>query len=530
MQTLVELLRQSAERYGRLPAVTLYAGKSGRWTWSYAGLWDVSRRAAAHLRDAGVGKGDRIVLWGPNRPEWVAAFFGAQIAGAVIVPLDLRSREDLLTRIEEQTQPKHIFIGREQAADLKERHAPLTRLDELADQLSRRPPPGEAEAVTPTDTAELVFTSGTTGDPKGVILTHANIVANVMQARTAINPTPRHRVLSILPLSHMLEQQGGLFVPLLGGASVAYLSTLRPDAIFDAMQRGRITNMSAVPQVLELFRDGIEREVRRQGRTELFARLHTVAARLPLSARRLLFRQVHRRLGGAFEFFVVGGAYLDPELARWWERLGIKVVQGYGMTEAAPVVAAHALRDRDPDSVGRPLPGVEVAIAVDNEILVRGPNVTPGYWQNPAATAEVFTEDGWYRTGDLGYFDGEGRLHLIGRKKNVIVLANGMNVYPEDVERALTQDPRVKDAVVLGLEKGQDVEVHAVLLLNDGAGEVAPILRSANARLQPHQMIRGHTVWPDESFPLTSTLKPRRADVTARLAELHAEPAAAPRG
>jgi long-chain acyl-CoA synthetase len=522
MRTLVDLLRGSVERYRSLPALTLYGGKGERWTWTYGRLWDEARRVAAHLHDAGVGKGDRVVLWGPNRPEWVAAFFGAQLLGAVVVPLDLRSPEDLLTRIEEQTTPKHLVIGHEQAARLERPHAPHTCLEDLSRVVAGCAPWAvDAGQVAPEDIAELVFTSGTTGNPKGVILTHRNVVANAQMSRAAVDPTPRHRVLSILPLSHMFEQQGGLFVPLIGGASISYVGSLRPDVIFDAMNRARITNMTCVPQVLELFREGIEREVRRQGRARQFALLHRLALRLPLAARRILFRRVIARMGGAFEFFVSGGAYLDPALARWWEGLGIKVVQGYGATEAAPVLAANSVDDRDQASVGRPLPGVQLRIADDGEILVRGDNITPGYWQNPEATAEAFV-DGWYRTGDIGYLDEAGRLHLQSRKKNVIVLANGMNVYPEDIERALTAEPGVKDAAVFGLTEGQDVVVHAVLVLDGRPEDAAGIVRRANARLGPQQRIRGFTVWPDESFPLTPTLKAKRLDILDRLPQLRA--------
>jgi long-chain acyl-CoA synthetase len=520
METLVGLLEGAARRFAGLPVMTLHTGRGARWTWTYAQLWDHALRVAGRLMAAGVQKGDRVVLWGPNRPEWGAAFFGVQLAGAIAVPLDLRSPEDLLVRIEAQTQPRHLLVGAEQAARLTGHHPPRTHLEDVRD-LAPDLAPAERPPVRSGDIAELVFTSGTTGTPKGVILTHGNVLANALQSRHVVPPSPRMRALSILPLSHMFEQQGGLFVPLLGGASVHHVATLRPDAIFDAMNAGRITNMCCVPQVLQLFREGIEREVRRQGRERLFRLLHRVGRRLPFAARRLLFRQVRARMGGAFDFFVSGGAYLEPALALWWETMGIKVMQGYGATEAAPVVSASRLADRDPYSVGRPLPGVAVRIADDGEILVRGPNVTPGYWQNEAATREAFV-DGWYRTGDLGYFDPHGRLHLRGRKKSLIVLPNGMNVYPEDVERALLADPRVKDAVVVGLSAGQDVQVHAVLVLAPevDAAEVPAILRAANAGLAPHQHVRGHTVWPEESFPLTPTLKPRLGEIHARLAEL----------
>jgi long-chain acyl-CoA synthetase len=510
MQTLVDLLAQSANRHGAATAVTLHG--RAPWTWSYAELWEQSRRAAAYLRGNGVAKGDRVLFWGTNRPEWVAAFFGAQLLGAVAVPLDLRSNEDLLSAIEAETEPRHIVLGSEQAAGLKGTHVPSTELETLRERLVEFAPIDvDRNLVGPDDIAELVFTSGTTGHPKGVILTHRNIVANTKSGAIAIPPKPTNRVLSLLPLSHMFEQTTGLFMPLSGGSSITYVSSLRPDNIFNAMSATHTTNMGCVPQILELFRDGILREVRKQGRERPFQLLRRVAAWLPMALRRRLFRQVHQRMGGAFEFFVSGGAHLDPALARWWEALGFKVVQGYGMTEAAPVVACHTVEHRDPFSVGRPLSGVEVTVAEDGELLVRGENVTQGYWQNPQATAEAF-EDGWYKTGDLGAFDRAGCLHLRGRKKNMIVLANGMNVYPEDVEHVLTQDPRVKDAVVLGKTSGQDVTVHAVLL-GTVTEDAAAIIKAANARLQPYQQIRGHTLWPDETFPMTPTLKVKRAEV-----------------
>jgi len=510
LRTLVDLLAQAAERHATTPALSLHG--RAPWTWSYGELWGQSRRAAAFLRAQGVGKGDRIVFWGPNRPEWVATFFGAQILGAIAVPLDLRSNEDLLSAIEAQTEPRHIVLGSEQAAGLKGTHVPATELETLRERLVEFAPIDvDRNLVGPDDIAELVFTSGTTGHPKGVTLTHRNIVANTKSGAVAIPPKPTNRVLSLLPLSHMFEQTTGLFIPLSGGSSITYVSSLRPDNIFNAMSATHTTNMCCVPQVLELFRDGILREVRKQGRRRQFQLLLRVAARLPLGLRRRLFHQVHQRMGGELEFLVSGGAYLDPGLARWWEALGFKIVQGYGMTEASPVVACHTVAHRDPMSVGRPLPGVELKIAEDGEMLVRGDNVTQGYWQNPQATAEAF-EDGWYKTGDLGAFDRAGCLHLRGRKKNMIVLANGMNVYPEDVEHVLTQDPRLKDAVVLGKSRRQDVEVHAVLL--GATAEDAPaIIKAANLRLQPHQQVRGHTLWPDEAFPMTPTLKVKRAEV-----------------
>lgn len=527
MQTIVDLLRQSVDRWGQLPALSMYDTPGS--SLSYAELWDSGLRVAAYLRDEGVGRGDRVVLWGANRPEWVSAFFGIQMLGAVAVPMDVRSREDLLERIAGQTSPKHLFLGDEQQRSLTADHGPVTRLEDLRELTgSLEPLVIDPATIDPGDTAELVFTSGTTGNPKGVILTQQNIISNVKMAMTAVNPTPKYRCVSILPLSHMYEQTGGLLTVLAGGASVTYLATLRPDIILKAMTDVRATTMFCVPQVLELFQRGIEREIRRQGREKTFQRLHAFALRLPFRARRPLFRAIHQKMGGSFEFFLSGGAYLYPEIGQWWEGIGVKVLQGYGMTEASPILTTATLTDRDVASVGKPLPGVELRFADDHEILVRGANISPGYWNDPVATSLSFNGD-WYHTGDLGYLDENGRLHLHGRKKNMIVLPNGMNIYPEDIERVLMADPGVTNAVVLGLEneKEKDIEVHAVLLLDRDAGDPAEIIKRSNQQLSPHQRIRAYTVWPDENFPLTPSLKVKRIDVMERLAELHAPAAPA---
>ncbi len=518
LETICEILVQSAKRYGSLPAVKAAGSES----WSYAQLADISSRVAGYLVGQGIAKGDRVIFWGANCPEWVAAYFGAQIVGAVGIPIDLRSREDLVLRVAEQTQPVHYFLGTEQLKALSAPPNSYTLIDDLvAITKSAAPFPLEDSPVHPDDVAELVFTSGTTGAPKGVMLTNRNIVSNVDMARNALETTPDIRLLSLLPLSHMFEQTIGLMTPLSGGSSITYIRSLRPDVIFKAMSEERVTHMLCVPQVLQLFRSGIERELSRQGRERQFSLSHRIARYLPLAARRKIFGAIHERFGGAFECFLVGGAYLDPALSRWWEQLGVKVVQGYGMTEGSPLVTANTPNDRDPESIGRPLPGVELKISEAGEILVRGPNITLGYWQNPEATAESFEGD-WYRTGDLGTIDKSGRVHLKGRLKNMIVLSNGMKVHPEDIEPLLVRDPAVAEAVVLGMGPDHDPEVHAVVKLSDESANLDEILRAANADLAPHQRIRGVTIWPDDEFPITHTLKIKRMDVKTRVEELRA--------
>jgi long-chain acyl-CoA synthetase len=240
--------------------------------------------------------------------------------------------------------------------------------------------------------------------------------------------------------------------------------------------------------------------------------LHRLASRFPFGLRRTLFGAVHQRFGGHFRFFVSGGAYLPPALAQRWEEMGFRIIQGYGATECSPIVSATPFKEHNLTSVGKPLPGVHVQIAPDEEILVQGPNVFRGYWKNPEATQAVLQE-GKYHTGDLGYLDAQNNLYLRGRKKNLIVLANGMNVYPEDLENVLKSIPGVKDATVFGLmEHDTGPQVHSVLLLEDPE-QAKAVVQQANKRLAAHQQIRSFTVWPDKDFPRTHTLKVKRQEV-----------------
>jgi len=283
-----------------------------------------------------------------------------------------------------------------------------------------------------------------------------------------------------------------------------------------------VTCMVLVPQALQLFLNVIERQVRQQKKEKQWELLHRIAGRLPFRFRRVLFRQVHKRFGGNFHFFVSGGAYLPPKLHKRWENMGFRVIQGYGATECAPVVSATPFNEHIYDSIGKPIPGVEVRIAEDGELLVKGPNVAPGYWKNPEATAAAF-ENGWYHTGDLGFKDGKGNLYLKGRKKNLIVLANGLNVYPEDIENVLLTNPSIKDAVVFGLmEKDHGPIVHGVLLM-DEPDQAKSAIQQANKQLASQQQIRGFTVWPDQDFPRTHTLKVKRPEVLERLLSMRSE-------
>ncbi|MCH8207174.1 MAG: AMP-binding protein, partial [Chloroflexi bacterium] len=512
MDTLVELLDESARRHGPNPALLIKPTFRYR-VWTYEDLAEESRRVASYLQEAGVRKGDRVLLWGPNMPQWVVAFFGVLRAGAIAVPLDVRSAPDFVTRVVERTGPKLAFTSRFTSRSMSI-GLPSVHLEALDQALESHSPHAAEVDIAPDDPAEIMFTSGTTGEPKGVILTHRNVASNVQAAAPAFPGGSSDRMLSLLPLSHMFEQTGGMLIPLVYGCRIVYPTSRQPSFIFKALQENRITVLLLVPQALQLFMDGIEREVERQGKERLWRVMHRIAPRLPAAARRRLFRRVHARMGGSTRYILSGGAYLDPDLAQKWENLGIPIVEGYGATEAAPVITFNRVGRRVSGSVGRALEGQDIRIAEDGEVLTRGPNVTPGYWQNEEATAAAFDGE-WYRTGDLGYMDDAGYLYLKGRKKDLIVLANGQNVFPEDIERLLNAHPLVKEGVVVGLsdERSTGETVHAVLLLEDPTVPAREIVNEVNDELADHQRIVSHTVWHEEDLPRTHTLKVRKGVV-----------------
>ena len=398
---------------------------------------------------------------------------------------------------------------------------------------------------------ELVFTSGTTGAPKGVMLTHGNVLASI-EAIHRIIPVLEHRIVSLLPLSHLLEQAVGLLYAVNVGADILYVRSRNPRVIFEAIRDHRTTSMILVPQVLDLFWSSIEREVARSGRAAIFARLRAIARHLPYGARRWLFRRVHREFGGGLQLLVgrtidvscsgMAGAWglsrkhYDASLAAGkplFEKLDEPGVL-YGSTECG-FATCTSREDHGLGTVGRSVPPVEVRLADDGEIQVRGPNVFGGYWRDPDATAAAFTADGWYRTGDIGRFDADGRLILMGRSKDIIVLPNGFNVYPEDIENAL-RVAGVRDSVVLetrpgrieavvlapgstGIPQGGDIPAHRAAGLGDDAEAVRALIDSsvkrANVTLGQSQRIAGWRLWPDADFPRTHTLKVKRDQVRA---------------
>ena len=512
-QTIDRFLEDAARRFEDRQALSFKPGF--RYLhWSYRDIWEGAGRVASLLQRHGVAKGDRVIIWGPNSPHWVLSYFGMIRAGAIVVPLDMRSTADFAEQVRAKTDPVAAFVSRLTPPEHAAMGLPAIYFEELEEQSY---PLGEPQPVglTGEDLAEIMFTSGTTGDAKGVMLTHRNLLSNLESVLQVIPGDPSLRLLSLLPLSHMFEQMGSLFSALSFGANITFATSRQPSVLLKLMQERKITMMLLVPQALDLFMKGIEREVANRGKERVWELSQKLAKHLPVGLRRRVFGQIHARFGGSLRTIVSGGAALDRTLGEKWNLIGMSVLQGYGATEASPVISTHPLEDPRFDSVGKPVPGVDVRIADDGEILVRGPNVTQGYWQAPEQTARAFDGE-WYKTGDQGHLDADGYLHIKGRKKDMIVLADGRNVYPEDVEEVLKADPAVTDATVVGLDADGGPQVHAVFLLEEPE-EAAAIVKRANERLGEHQRIRGFTVWPEADFPRTHTLKVKKTVVVEAL-------------
>ncbi len=373
----------------------------------------------------------------------------------------------------------------------------------------------DLEPADPDDVVEIVFTSGTTGDPKGVVHRHRNICANLQpvereihRLQIALHLVGSLRLLDMLPLSHMFGQSLGLYVPVLLQGTSVFTDEFTPGAVLDAIRRESVTAVAVVPRMLESLQHEVERRfdsptsVLEDGRRGLSPLAHIWK-----------HRSLHAALGWRFWFLVVGGSTVRTTLERFWGRRGFVVVQGYGLTETSPVVAVnHPLRARR-GSIGRALPGLEVRIADDGEILVRGDSVVSEYWTK-RGSEPVCAQDGWLHTGDLGDIDADGQLYYRGRKKDVIVLADGTNVHPQDVEALLNASTAVRESTVVGVETPGGWRVHAVLILTDDGADLEALIGVVNAKLESHQRIQSWSVWPEADFPRTlSTAKIKRVEV-----------------
>jgi long-chain acyl-CoA synthetase len=489
------------------------------WTYTYADLARMAGALETRLRTEGIRKGDKVVVWSESRPGWIAALWACIMEGVIVVPIDPQASIALFRRLEERVHPRLLLLGNRVPPIEAENATPIWRMTDI--EQDRREPPAETVALARDDIAEIVFTSGTTAEPKGVMITHRNLAANLQPIENQLIPYRKYisylkpvRILNLLPMSHLFGQAFGLFVPPLIPASVVFISSGSAAEVARQIRERRVVAVAAVPKVLEVLRDFVGHRFPKM--------VQESDIRGSWWRRWWRYRALHRMFGWKFCCFLVGGAPLPSDLEQFWSRLVFLVVQGYGLTETAPIISfTHPFHVRL-GTAGKPVEGVDVKIAEDGEVLVRGDNVTVGYYQAPEQTAAAF-EDGWFRTGDVGEFDAEGNLIIRGRKKEMIVTPEGLNIFPEDVETVLNQIPGVKESAVIGKDR-----VHAVLVLEPGAS-ADTIVRQANEQLEDHQKIRAVSVWPDSELPRTrTTRKLQHARIAEQLRTGQAEVPAQP--
>jgi long-chain acyl-CoA synthetase len=543
---LVELFHAACATHARRVALRMTGERKERFT--YGELRASADAVAGFLVAQGLAPGERVLLASENRPEWPIAFFGILLAGGVAVPVDAQLSAPELANLARSAGAKVALLSDEVAERLRELVAgwaggggprPAVLAEALAGERGRAP----RHVPSPDEIASVIFTSGTTGTPKGVMLTHRNFTSLVARLAGLFDLGPGDGLLSVLPLHHTFEFTCGLLVPLSRGAEVEYLDELTADTLGDALESGRVTALIGVPALWSLLHRRITQELAaRPGFVEgavkaLMAGNARLRDELGVNLGKLVFWPVHRKLGGRLRILVSGGSALSPEVQQAFRELGFDLFEGYGLTEAAPVLAVSTPQDAAArGTVGRPLPGIELRILDPDasgvgEVLARGPNVMAGYWKVGAAKPEVdpaltgaVLKDGWLHTGDLGRLDAEGRLTLVGRKKDVIIDADGKNAYPDELEELYRKDDLVKELAIVGLPdgaRGEKVAMAVVPAWGDGdraevRRRIAEHVRKVSAGLPFHKRVKlWHVV--DGELPKTATRKVKRALVVEEL-------------
>ncbi|HWV38930.1 MAG TPA: AMP-binding protein [Vulgatibacter sp.] len=569
---LWELLEARARRHPGKVAMRAYRkdGTSERFT--YGQLRDRAVRASCYLVASGVAREDRVVLAAENGPEWSMVYFGGVHAGATLVPVDHQSSREELENVVRSSGAKVIVASESVLKRLGLSGAPAgVERDEEEAKAPRGGgaggAPGELpgarvialaqifEGALPADVpfaprepaelASLIFTSGTTGKPKGVMLTQRNFTSLVSKLAGAFDLGERDGLLSVLPLHHTFEFTAGLLVPLACGAEIAYLEELTGDSLEAAFATGRITAMVGVPAVWQLLLRRIESQLADKGLEATAQALQGAVNNLDTmrtAAGKAIFFPVHRKLGGRLRILISGGSAMPPEVYEAFQGMGFEIFEGYGLTEAAPVLTVQTKGHNRAGHVGKALPGIEVRIDAPDadgvgEIVAKGPNVMSGYWNDPEATAEVLV-NGWLRTGDLGRLDEDGHLVIVGRRKDVIIDANGKNVYPDELEDLYAGCPEVKELSIVGLSDGgaEKVACLVVPIAPDEGRSAADIERAIQAhfrevglRLPMWKRVKV-LQFSRAELPRTATRKVKRPLVAETIARLEAEQRAGRKG
>jgi long-chain acyl-CoA synthetase len=545
---LLELFEASVNQWRHRVAFRMVEGeREERFTYGEAHRY--ASRIGSFLLAGGVGRGDRVVLVSENRPEWGITYFGILSAGATVVPVDPQLTTQEIVNIARRAEAKFCLISEQVHKDCPEleqglRQARLSsRLHSLAEAMAGDPsqPDGIGQVrrtAAPDDVASLIFTSGTTGQPKGVMLTHRNFASLVAKLASVFDIGVGDGLLSVLPLHHTFEFSCGFLTPFSRGAEVTYLDELTADRLGEVFETGRVTAMIGVPAVWQLLHRKITQELAakppivEQAIKTLMSAHGELRNSRNVNLGKLLFWPVHRKFGGRMRFLVSGGSALPDEVHQAFHELGFDLAEGYGLTETAPVLTvAEAGNKRKPGTVGRPLGGIELKIDSPDEsgvgeVIARGPNVMAGYFGDREATEAVMV-DGWLHTGDLGRLDADGNLYLLGRKKDVIIDASGKNVYPDELEELYGKHEHIKELSIVGLPDDSGGEKVACLCVPDYKDrprdevrrEIDEHFRRISADMPFHRRVKVLRLWEGE-LPRTSTRKVRRKLVIEELQRL----------
>ena len=526
----------AASRSSR-PAIEVLRA-AGVETMTYGALVDTAGRFATWLAGAGITGGERVAILADNDARWIACYLGALRAGVVAVPLDTAYKSDQVRTVLADSGARAIFTTPKFADTVRNAVAGgAVRVALLGDEEVDALAPSTLVAdVAAQDAAVMLYTSGTTADPKGVVLTHGNLDAERAAALEIVKATDADAVLGVLPLFHALAQMANLLIPLAVGARVVFLETVNSTSLLAALQTRGITIFACVPQFFYLIHQRVTGEVAKRGLLSRSIFRAMVAATTWLRDRAgvnpgpRLFARVHSALGPKMRMLVTGGSRFDPAIGRDLYGMGFTLLNAYGLTECSGGATLVRPGDRFTTSVGQAFPGVELRIAADGEILIRGPIVMREYFNRPDATAEALKE-GWLYTGDLGSLDADGRLYITGRKKEIIVLASGKNLYPEEIEAHYRQSPFVKELCVLGLTRPGEPSserLHAVIVPDEdalrarGVVNVRELIRfeleGLSVKLPAHKRILSYDIWMDP-LPRTTTGKIKRHEVERRVRE-----------
>ncbi|MFQ5952394.1 MAG: AMP-dependent synthetase/ligase, partial [Candidatus Omnitrophota bacterium] len=473
LQNLREKFEEAASKQPE--KIAIKHKKDSEWgSTSYKELCDSVRSVSVFLQEEGVGKDDKIAILLENRPEWPLVFFSTVFIGAISIPINPGAAREEIENILRNSECKYIFTGESSLGLVEEiSHAcPTVKKvvsvdsDEFKSAAKRTPEELKKTEIGRDDLACILYTSGTTAEPKGVMLSHENLLANCDSQYRVGLITQEDNVISILPLHHIFPLTATMILPLLYGGRIVYPGTMRGEAVLEAVRESGVSVFIAVPQIFYSFHQKILEGIKKVPfpinlLLKLIVRfLNGIRKKTGVNLARYFFRSIHGRFGRSMRIFVSGGAKLDENVGKDLFRLGFTILEGYGLTETSPVLTINPFKKPKIGSVGLPVPDVELKVIEKNkegigEVVARGRNIMKGYYKREDLTADVI-KDGWFHTGDLGYIDEDGYLFLTGRLKDVIVLSSGVNVYPDEVEEAYIRSAPVKKMCVfeVPVEKG----------------------------------------------------------------------------